>query len=153
MERSLPVHPNRYPNNLFQQESSTTLDESIIYVAQPDWTHEWREDALPKKRASYCCGCFSSRRGCLAVCIPVWLFVILALAISGYFLFPRFPTIQIGTPYVLDSKQAFQYNATDSGQLNAISYDLMLNFTVTSNNYWDYYASSILATVRTPIIF
>ena len=96
----------------------------------------------------YCC-CFRTRRGCCAsVCCFLLVFLGL-LGVAGYFLYPRIPVIQIGFPFVASNTSAVLTKAPN-GTLTEISIDVFVNFTILSQNNWDYFIDKIDATVRSP---
>jgi hypothetical protein len=95
-------------------------------------------------RNLHCCRLFKTRLKCLLIVLPI---IAILAGIVGFVLFPRLPNIDVGAPFAEDSKKGFQYNSTRDGKLTAISYDLAINFSVSSINYWDFYTSSILVKV------
>ena len=137
--------------SISRDESSHTI--AVILESGEEKLDLNRESALmpdlEKSRQTYrnryCYGLFSTRSRCLILVVPI---IVVFLVIVGFFLFPRFPTITVGLPFAQDSKKGFEYNSTKDGTLTAISYDLSVNFSVASNNYWDFYTASILVNVK-----
>ena len=93
----------------------------------------------------YCC-CFKTRKGCCkTICWFLFLFLIF-VGVGGYFMYPRIPDIRIGFPYVPNNTTA-ELSIAPNGTLTRIDIDVLVNFTICSTNNWDYYISSIDATV------
>ncbi|KAJ3307112.1 hypothetical protein HDV03_002623 [Kappamyces sp. JEL0829] len=108
--------------------------------------HEWKDLEKDVETRRYCCGFFTSRKACLRTCLPIWAAVVVAISLLVFFLFPRVPTITVGMPYVANARSSLKYNTTSEGAVTALSYDIAVNFTVTSKNYYTYYASRIITT-------
>lgn len=65
--------------------------------------HPITGDSVLMKRARqprYCCGIFQTRKTCRLTCIPFILILLATLGFLGWFLYPRFPTLSIGKPYI-----------------------------------------------------
>ncbi|KAJ3351598.1 hypothetical protein HDU91_006099 [Kappamyces sp. JEL0680] len=111
--------------------------------------HEWKDLEKDLETRRYCCGFFTSRKACLRTCLPILAAVVVAISLLVFFLFPRVPTITVGMPYVANARSSLKYNTTSEGAVTALSYDIAVNFTVTSKNYYTYYASRIITTPLT----
>ncbi|KAJ2999627.1 hypothetical protein HDV02_002396 [Globomyces sp. JEL0801] len=100
----------------------------------------------------YCLGLFSTQRGCITVCGSISFILIVGLGVAIFFLFPRQPSFQIGTPRPAlnggnltfsssDPIAAFQ-NASPASPFQA-SFDLVVDINIFSPNYVDFSLSSI----------
>ena len=128
------------------QGQQTSLDKRAQDGHQaPDATvqllplHDWKKIVKPVE-TRYCC-CFRTRLRCVSVLLTLSL----CLAALIFFAFPRIPDIKIGKPFV-KGKPSLNFNYTE-GAVTALSYDIHINFTVVSQNYYAYFASEIICTV------
>lgn len=118
---------------LIQHPSAATLHDQDVKTLES------------QKKPQKFCRCFKSRRSCLSTVLPLSFLFIVLIALAVFFLFPRIPSFKIGTPYATSA--GLKYNTT-AGKVTAVSYDLSIDFTVTSQNYWTFYTSSIATTAN-----
>jgi hypothetical protein len=86
----------------------------------------------------YCCGMFKSKKRCLLVCVPLLLFLFIALGVTGFFLWPRVPGFQIGAPLNVNTREfgniEILRNASPENPFRG-RFDLRVDVTVRSENY------------------
>jgi hypothetical protein len=86
----------------------------------------------------YCCGMFKSKKKCTLVCIPLCLFILAAIGIAIFFVWPRVPTFKVGSPQNVNTKEFGTIedlrNASPERPFRA-TFDLRVDITVQSENY------------------
>ncbi|KAI9336692.1 hypothetical protein BDR26DRAFT_935859 [Obelidium mucronatum] len=97
----------------------------------------------PLNSRRYCCGAFSTRKNC---CIFVWVIILVILAGLGtatFFLWPRAPTITIGSPYFPAGISPVQYVAATTTTPAQFAINLAVDVKVFSPNYADIFVDKI----------
>jgi hypothetical protein len=86
----------------------------------------------------YCCGMFKSKKRCMAICIPLLLFLVIALGVTGFFVWPRVPGFEIGAPVNVNTREfgniEILRNASPENPFRG-RFDLRVDVTVRSENY------------------
>ncbi|KAJ3124514.1 hypothetical protein HK100_011201 [Physocladia obscura] len=99
----------------------------------------------PQTRGKFYCGCFSTRRSCLLSCGIIWFFILTGIGAALFFLWPRYPTVKVGDPYLIDSISALQVIAgkEKSGDLTQIAVTMAVDISVYSPNYEDIFVNNL----------
>ena len=143
-----PYFPSSFPS-----QRTIQVDGSIVEVpfdaANRDNValHDWKDNdrgynSRTPSSQRYCC-CFQTRNGCVASLTTI----LLLLGVAIFFLFPRFPAFVIGEPYA-NEQNSLRFNVSDTNNqlVTAMSYNIAIDFTVDSKNYFDYYTKEIVVT-------
>ncbi|KAI8830444.1 hypothetical protein BJ741DRAFT_358787 [Chytriomyces cf. hyalinus JEL632] len=125
--------------------NSTAVINSIHRPLNAQTTAARQRTLDPKKKF---CGCFSTRSSC---CIfwSVFTFILLAgIAVAGFFLWPRSPTVTISEPYIPSTIAPIQIAGSSLASASAsnpatIILNMAVDVTVFSPNYIDIFVSKI----------
>jgi hypothetical protein len=91
---------------------------------------------------------------CCAVCWPTIIIILAGLALTGYFMYPKMPTLYIGEPFVPADSKGLTYSPPASSIVAAFSnasvatpftltLDYAVNVTVHSENNFDIAVSAL----------
>ena len=94
-------------------------------------------DSNSKIRERIYCGCFRTRTGCLSACLVIWLLILSIFGVGTFLMYPRIPSIRVSKAFFPMGAFGLDYNITDRGTIDTISYPVSVNFTVNSENYID----------------
>ena len=103
----------------------------------------------------FCCGIFKSKKKCFWVCVPLWVFIVIALALTGFFVWPRIPGFKIGAPQNVNTKEFGSIedlrNSSPDSPFKA-RFNLRVDVTVQSENYipWTFNEIKIDGTLINP---
>ncbi|KAJ1554565.1 hypothetical protein HK405_004679 [Cladochytrium tenue] len=104
--------------------------------------------AAPTPQRRYCCGCFRTRRGCCTFWGFFIFLILCALGVVVYFLFPRIPSVTVGSPVASTSTDVItttgSLSSASSSSPYTISFNLQSSITVKSDNYEDIAVSSVV---------
>ncbi len=170
MKNSAPIYPNLLPSNSQrsvqhhshdqqQHLSSRTIyiDDRIVSDIPFESTNHGNQDVYrwkdidkgvlkPSDPSPRLCCCFQTKRGSVVTLTTI----LLGLGLVLFFLFPRIPSFKIGDPFVND-QNGLRFNVSNDRIVTAMSYQIAINFTVESKNYFDFYTSSIIVTVMSEV--
>jgi hypothetical protein len=105
----------------------------------------------PKKR--YCCGCFSSRKGCILTWFFISFLILVAIGLTLFFCWPRIQSVSVGqiqspsgnqlffNNSIQDPIQALKQASTSSPFI--VTAPLLLPLTIVSESYISYTLSDI----------
>ncbi|ORY28371.1 hypothetical protein BCR33DRAFT_858057 [Rhizoclosmatium globosum] len=96
----------------------------------------------PSPRLYHICGCFSTRKQCIAIISSIVLSCLVLVGVALFFLIPRIPSVLISDPFISNATDVVQY--TVSGSLDnatianpfTIQVNLFMNISVVSENYY-----------------
>lgn len=150
IEQAQPIFTRDEPRITFDYDpvSAQTLDvegEQPLLQRYVRYTKPEVSSEVELKNRRYCCGCFGSRSSCCKSWLCCAFIFLLAFGVMVFMVVPRIPSFEVGVPYVRNSSE-IQYQRTKNGSLSGIGFNIYVNFTVNSTNYYDYYISSLIAT-------
>lgn len=129
---------------------------TIVQIEDLDSSHTLGEDEITvldtlniqkvKQTSTKKVCCFPSKKICVISCVSIWFVVFSILGVAVFLLFPRFPDIIIGSPFVPDESNGLEYTDFE-GKLLTLSYPIAVNFSVKSTNYIDLFCSDISVNV------
>ncbi|KAJ3306798.1 hypothetical protein HDV03_003835 [Kappamyces sp. JEL0829] len=104
-----------------------------------------------EQSARYCCGIYKSRRQCLLICSPITIVLIVGLAITAFFIWPREPNFQFGLPSKLSDTQMGSVDDLRAGTFKAL-FRWNVNMTIHSNSYIPWSTDfSVVVNIASPV--
>ncbi|KAI9206591.1 uncharacterized protein BJ171DRAFT_597264 [Polychytrium aggregatum] len=143
-QRGLYAHPEH------RQTSSVDKRQKTSNARVLDPASDTGYDRRPKDRR-YCC-CFRTRRGCCTFSILLTILILVGLGLAVYFLYPRFPTINVSSPFLLNSSAGLttlgSLGSASAASPFVLSFGFAVNITVNSQNYIDIFVSSLTVNIN-----
>ncbi|KAJ3191490.1 hypothetical protein HK101_007672 [Irineochytrium annulatum] len=129
------------------QQESAEARQLLLAARERDRRHRERRDseaarlARAKAERRYCC-CFRTRAGCGTTMCCLVIFILAGLAVGGYFLWPRWPTVTVSDPYArTDGTPVFQSSGSaftaSKTQPFTLGFNLVVDVNAFSPNYED----------------
>jgi hypothetical protein len=132
--------PYAYSNTSYQNEKPITAMQATKPLEKESSNLNRFSSVSGKSISSqrYCCGMFKSKKKCTLVCIPLCIFILAAIGVTMFFVWPRVPGFKVGTPQNVNTKALGTIedlrNASKERPFRA-SFDLRVDITVASENY------------------